>query len=201
MCRAHSLPEALSGPDGPARSRSRGGSDERPATQVPARRVAMPTSWYNIIPDLPAPPPPPLHPGTHEPVGPDDLAPLFPMELILQEVSTERYIPIPERGAGHLPALAAVAALPGAPAGGGARHAGPDLLQVRGRLAGRLAQAEHRRAAGLLQRQGRHQEADHRNRRRANGAPRWPSPVRCSGSTARSGRSAPPTTPSRTGAR
>ena len=56
----------------------------------------MPTSWYNIIPDLPAPPPPPLHPGTHQPVGPDDLAPLFPMDLILQEVSTERYIPIPD---------------------------------------------------------------------------------------------------------
>ena len=56
----------------------------------------MPTNWYNIIPDLPSPPPPPLHPGTHQPVGPDDLAPLFPMELILQEVSSERYIPIPD---------------------------------------------------------------------------------------------------------
>jgi tryptophan synthase beta chain len=56
----------------------------------------IPTSWYNIIPDLPEPPPPPLHPGTHEPIGPDDLAPLFPMDLILQEVSGERYIPIPD---------------------------------------------------------------------------------------------------------
>lgn len=56
----------------------------------------MPRSWYNIIPDLPEPPPPPLHPATHEPIGPDDLAPLFPMDLIAQEVSTERYIPIPE---------------------------------------------------------------------------------------------------------
>ena len=56
----------------------------------------MPTRWYNIVPDLPAPPPPPLHPGTHQPVGPDDLAPLFPMELILQEVSTDSYIDIPE---------------------------------------------------------------------------------------------------------
>ena len=56
----------------------------------------MPTRWYNIIPDLPAPPPPPLHPGTHEPVGPEDLAPLFPMDLILQEVSTEQYIDIPQ---------------------------------------------------------------------------------------------------------
>jgi tryptophan synthase beta chain len=56
----------------------------------------MPTSWYNIIPDLPEPPPAVLHPGTHEPVGPDDLAPLFPMDLILQEVSTDSHIPIPE---------------------------------------------------------------------------------------------------------
>jgi tryptophan synthase beta chain len=56
----------------------------------------MPTRWYNVIPDLPSPPPPPLHPGTREPVGPDDLAPLFPMDLILQEVSTDSYIDIPE---------------------------------------------------------------------------------------------------------
>ncbi|MCY4620305.1 MAG: TrpB-like pyridoxal phosphate-dependent enzyme [bacterium] len=56
----------------------------------------IPTHWYNIIPDLPAPPPPVLHPGTLEPVGPDDLAPLFPMDLILQEVSQDSYIEIPE---------------------------------------------------------------------------------------------------------
>jgi len=56
----------------------------------------MPTRWYNIVPDLPAPPPPPLHPGTHEPVGPADLAPLFPMDLILQEVSGDSYIDIPD---------------------------------------------------------------------------------------------------------
>lgn len=54
------------------------------------------THWYNIVADLPTPPPPPLHPGTHQPVGPEDLAPLFPMELIEQEVSTERYIEIPQ---------------------------------------------------------------------------------------------------------
>jgi tryptophan synthase beta chain len=55
----------------------------------------IPTQWYNVIPDLPAPPPPPLHPGTREPVGPDDLAPLFPMALIEQEVTGERYVDIP----------------------------------------------------------------------------------------------------------
>jgi len=56
----------------------------------------MPRHWYNIAADLPVPLAPPLHPGTLQPVGPDDLAPLFPMELIGQEVSTEREIPIPE---------------------------------------------------------------------------------------------------------
>ena len=55
----------------------------------------MPTRWYNIVADLPTPPPPPLHPGTHEPVGPADLAPLFPMGLIEQEVTTDRYVDIP----------------------------------------------------------------------------------------------------------
>jgi len=56
----------------------------------------MPKAWYNIIPDLPAPPLPPLHPRTLQPCGPDDLAPIFPMALIAQEVSAERWIEIPE---------------------------------------------------------------------------------------------------------
>ncbi|MEK9994456.1 MAG: TrpB-like pyridoxal phosphate-dependent enzyme, partial [Hydrogenophilales bacterium] len=56
----------------------------------------MPKFWYNIAADLPTPLPPPLHPGTHNPIGPDDLAPLFPMDLIMQEVSQERDIEIPE---------------------------------------------------------------------------------------------------------
>jgi len=56
----------------------------------------MPTQWYNILPDLPEPLPPVLHPGTGQPVTPDDLAPLFPMSLIMQEFSPERYIEIPE---------------------------------------------------------------------------------------------------------
>jgi len=56
----------------------------------------IPKRWYNIVADLPSPPPPVLHPGTLQPIGPDDLAPLFPMALIMQEVSTEREIEIPE---------------------------------------------------------------------------------------------------------
>jgi len=56
----------------------------------------MPRVWYNIQADLPVALPPVLHPGTLQPIGPADLAPLFPMDLILQEVSTEREIEIPE---------------------------------------------------------------------------------------------------------
>ncbi len=56
----------------------------------------MPKFWYNIQADLPKPAPAVLHPGTLQPIGPDDLAPLFPMSLIMQEVSMEREIEIPE---------------------------------------------------------------------------------------------------------
>ena len=56
----------------------------------------IPKTWYNIAADLPSPPPPGLHPGTGKPLGPADLAPLFPMALIMQEVSTDREIEIPE---------------------------------------------------------------------------------------------------------
>ncbi len=61
---------------------------------LPQSRV--PTHWYNIQADLPVAPAPVLHPGTHQPVGPADLSVLFPMECILQEVSQEKYIPIPD---------------------------------------------------------------------------------------------------------
>ena len=61
---------------------------------LPQSRI--PQAWYNIQPDLPKPLAPPLHPGTLKPLGPDDLAPLFPMALILQEVSMEREIEIPQ---------------------------------------------------------------------------------------------------------
>ena len=56
----------------------------------------LPQAWYNINADMPAPPAPVLHPGTLEPVTPDFLGVLFPMGLIMQEISTERYIEIPE---------------------------------------------------------------------------------------------------------
>jgi tryptophan synthase beta chain len=65
------------------------------ATKILLDESELPTRWYNLVPDLPAPPPPVLHPGTLQPIGPDDLAPLFPMALIEQEVTAERYVDIP----------------------------------------------------------------------------------------------------------
>src|SRR5215475_6593569 len=65
-------------------------------TKIALDESEIPRQWYNILADLPSPPPPVLHPGTLQPVGPDDLAPLFPMALILQEVSGDRYVDIPD---------------------------------------------------------------------------------------------------------
>ena len=77
---------------------ARTGQDAQMATERSTfllDETQIPTQWYNLVPDLPAPPPPPLHPGTREPVGPDDLAPLFPMALIQQEVTADQYVDIP----------------------------------------------------------------------------------------------------------
>ncbi len=68
----------------------------KPNTRFTLTEDQLPTHYYNIAADMPNQPLPPLHPGTKQPIGPEDLAPLFPMALIEQEVSTERYIEIPE---------------------------------------------------------------------------------------------------------
>ncbi|MGA8047223.1 MAG: TrpB-like pyridoxal phosphate-dependent enzyme [Dermatophilaceae bacterium] len=65
-------------------------------TRATLAESEIPTHWYNLLPDLPEPLAPHLHPATRDPVGPEDLAPLFPAGLIAQEVSTERFIEIPE---------------------------------------------------------------------------------------------------------
>lgn len=65
-------------------------------TKIILPEKEMPRAWYNIMADMPNPPRPPLHPGTKQPVGPDDLSAIFPMALIAQEVSTERWIKIPD---------------------------------------------------------------------------------------------------------
>src|SRR3954463_14459983 len=71
-------------------------SDDQRLTKITLAESEIPRRWYNVIADLPAPPPPVLHPGTLQPVGPDDLAPLFPMALIEQEVTADRYVDIPD---------------------------------------------------------------------------------------------------------
>ena len=65
-------------------------------TKIILKDSEIPKTWYNIMADMPNPPAAVLHPGTGKPIGPDDLAPLFPMALIEQEVSTQRFIPIPD---------------------------------------------------------------------------------------------------------
>lgn len=65
-------------------------------TKILLDEEQIPKKWYNVQADLPSPLDPPLHPATHKPVGPDDLKAIFPMELIRQEVTTDRYIDIPE---------------------------------------------------------------------------------------------------------
>ena len=66
------------------------------ASSNPGAKVSIPKQWYNLIADLPVKPPPPLHPQTHQPLNPSDLSPLFPDELIRQEVTDERFVDIPE---------------------------------------------------------------------------------------------------------
>jgi tryptophan synthase beta chain len=65
-------------------------------TKILLTEKEMPTAWYNVMADMPNLPKPPLHPATKKPLGPEDLSPIFPMELIKQEVSTDRWIEIPE---------------------------------------------------------------------------------------------------------
>ncbi|NLI12360.1 MAG: pyridoxal-phosphate dependent enzyme, partial [Peptococcaceae bacterium] len=65
-------------------------------TKILLKEKHMPKAWYNIMADMPNLPKPPLHPGTKQPVGPDDLSPIFPMGLIGQEVTQERWVEIPE---------------------------------------------------------------------------------------------------------
>ena len=65
-------------------------------TKITLEERELPTHFYNIIPDMPNAPLPPLHPGTREPIGPEMLGPLFPEALIAQEMSPERHIEIPE---------------------------------------------------------------------------------------------------------
>ena len=124
----------------------------------------MPQEWYNIIPDLPSPMPPYLHPATGQPITPDDLAAIFPPALIEQEVSPERWIPIPDE-VRRIYQLWRPSPL----------HRAYNLekaLKTPARIyyknesvspAGQ-PQAQHRGGPGLLQQDGGHQTAGHRDR-------------------------------------
>ena len=140
------------------------------------------TSW----PDLPGDPLPPLNPATRQPAGPDDLAPIFPMALIEQEVSRRAGDRDSRRRARGLPALAPDAALPRAAPGARARYARADLLQVRGRLArpARTSPTPPCRRPTTTRRPA--SASWPRRPARGSGARRWPSPARSSGWSARS---------------
>ena len=161
----------------------------------------LPRAWYNIQADLPRALPPVLHPGTLQPIGPADLAPLFPMDLILQEVSTEREIEIPEpvrdiyrlwRPSPLYRAHRLEKAL-GTPA------------RIFYKYEGVSPAGSHKPntavAAGVLQRAGGREAAHDRDRRRPVGHVAWRSRARCSGSRCWCSRCACRTTRSRTGAR
>ena len=161
----------------------------------------IPTHWVNLMADLPGDAPPPLHPGTKQPAGPDDLSPIFPMALILQEVSSEPEVEIPDavREAYKLwrptplfrarrlereldtPAHIYYKYEGGSPPGSHKANTA-------------VAQAYENAAAG-------DQEADDGDGRRPVGIGARRSPARCSGWSARCGWSAPAMTRSHTAAR
>ena len=164
---------------------------------LPSDRI--PSAWFNVVPHLDQPLAPPLHPGTRQPVGPDDLAPLFPMALIGQEVSAEPWIDVPGEVLDILkmwrPTPLVRARRLEQALGTPARiYFKDESVSPAG-----LAQAQHCGRPGLLQ-QGRGSgPADHRDRRGAMGQRPRPSPPRFSTWNARSTWSGPRTSRSPTG--
>ena len=129
----------------------------------------IPKAWYNIVPDLPAPPAAAAQPGDAAAGRPRRPRADLPAEHHRAGGLGRALHRDPRRGPPDLPHVEADAAHPRHRPREGARHAGQDLLQVRGRQPGRLAQEQHRRRAGLLQQAGRHHAARHRDRRRPVG--------------------------------
>ena len=152
-----------------SRSRPQGGAMADEPTKYQLTEDEIPTHWVNLLPDLPGEPLPPLHPGTQaarRPRRPHAALPdgADPAGGLARAGDRD-----PRRGPRRLPAVAPDAAVPRAPPRGRARHAGAHLLQVRGRLAARVAQAQHGGPAGLRERARRREEALDRDRRRAVG--------------------------------
>ena len=126
--------------------------------------VKVPKAWYNIQADLKVPLPPPLHPGELRPCLPDDFAPLFPMSLIQQEISTERYIDIPEPVREVLELwrpspLFRASRWESIEAAAGCE----DFLQIRRRLSIWVPQDQHSRGSDLLQQRSGNQKGHHWN--------------------------------------
>ena len=117
----------------------------------------LPTTWFNVVPHLDSPLEPPLHPATRQPLGPDDLAPLFPMALIAQEVTGEPYVDIPGEVLDVLRLWRPTPLVRATRSRSCPRHAGPHLLQRRVRFPTRLTQAQHGCPSGLLQQSRGHQ--------------------------------------------
>ncbi len=152
--------------------RARRDRDDRRRTRFDLQPDQIPTAWFNIMPDMvkagmqPLPPLQPADEGADRARGPRAAVPRVADHAGGLHRPVDRH---PGRGDRHLPAVEADAVVPGHAAGAGARHARAHLLQVRGRLAGREPQAEHRGAAGVLQQGGGHPPHRHRDRRRAMG--------------------------------
>ena len=135
-----------------------------------SRRTSCRRTTYNIAADLPEPAAPAAPSGHQRAVGPADLAPLFPMELIKQEVSAERFIPIPERGARRVPHLPADRRWSGRWAWSGRSIRRPaSTTSTRAARPAGSPQAEHGHRAGLLQPRGGRPPPRHRDRRRPVG--------------------------------
>ncbi len=111
----------------------------------------IPTEWYNIAADLDEPPPPPLHPATQQPCGPEDLAPIFPMHVLEQEMSTQRWIKIPEEVLEVLAQWRPSPLVQGYRARESSEDSGEDILQIRRRQPRGKSQTQYRDRSGLLQ--------------------------------------------------
>ena len=137
----------------------------------------IPKAWYNVQADLPVPMAPPLHPGTKQPLGPEDLAPLFPMELIKQEVSQERRSRFPVRCAIYMRS-GDRRRCSRAAAGEGAGYAGKDLLQIRRGVAGGGRTSQTRRWRRCFTTRSKGSSGWQPKPAPVNGAARWRWPVR-----------------------
>ena len=138
-------------------------------TKILLSEDQIPRQWYNIIPDMPGPLAPVINPQTLKPVTPEDMLAIFPMSLIEQEMSPNRWIDIPDEVREIYKLWRPSPLLPRPSPGKGPRNTGQDLLQVRRGLPGRLPQTELGHPPGLLQQTGRHPPSGNRDRRRSVG--------------------------------